>query len=272
VTVVAEDKGAIVGHVSSLPVELRRGPTALRAGLWVDLMVHPDYRNLTLFLEMADTQRRLCVESGVELVFAFPNDRSFPVLQRMLDWQDAGDILSLEAPLSSLKRITGGAAQPVDRFTPDFDELWTRLRPDDRFCPSRGAAHLNWRYRGRPRANYPAWAAREASGRLKGFIVAKVFDGPQGRIGDILDLWFDDDSSADILLDAACDRFSRENVLTVSAWALDGTRQRAALEKAGLASSCDRTHLAGRWTAEKGPAFPSSHSGWSLFKGDSDIF
>lgn len=39
-----------------------------------------------------------------------------------------------------------------------------------------------------------------------------------------------------------------------------------------LAPGSDRTHFAGRWTAEAGPDFPSRHADWSLFKGDSDVF
>ena len=47
VTTVAEHDGQIIGHVSSLPVRLERDTRTASAGLWVDLMVHPDHRNLT---------------------------------------------------------------------------------------------------------------------------------------------------------------------------------------------------------------------------------
>ncbi len=73
---------------------LDRGSRAIKAGLWVDLMIEPKHRNLTLFLDLADANRRRCAETGVELLFAFPNGKSFPVLKRMLGWQDAGDITS----------------------------------------------------------------------------------------------------------------------------------------------------------------------------------
>lgn len=274
VTDVAVDGGEIVGHVSALPVRLERGAEALKAGLWVDLMIDPAHRNLTLFLDMAEANRRRCAEAGVEMLFAFPNGKSFPVLKRMLGWQDAGDILSLEGKLSLLTRPTGGSrAERIETFGAEFDDLWARLRPADRLCGARGAERLNWRYRGRPRSAYPVWSSRDASGRLSGFIVAKTFDGPEGRIGDILDFWFDPAAAASGgLLNAAFDHFQKENVATVSAWALDGTTQRAVLLSCGLAPGADRTHFAGRRTAETGPAFPARHADWSLFKGDSDVF
>jgi hypothetical protein len=167
----------------------------------------------------------------------------------------------------------GAGAEPLDEFGEEFDELWSRLRPQNRFCGARGADRLQWRYRSRPRSKYPAWSARAASGRLEGFLVAKVFDGPQGRIGDILDFWAEPKGpAAGNLLAAAFDHFQKESVATVSAWALPGTPQRARLEACGLAAGADLTHFAGRWTAERGPDFPARHADWSLFKGDSDVF
>jgi hypothetical protein len=238
-------------------------------------MIEPKHRNLTLFLDLADANRRRCAETGVELLFAFPNGKSFPVLKRMLGWQDAGDILSLEGALSSLRRPAAAASaiEALDEFGDEFDELWNRLRPQKRLSGARTRELLQWRYRSRPRSNYPAWCARDASGRLEGFLVAKIFDGPQGRIGDILDFWAEPKGPASgSLLTAAFDYFKKESAATVSAWALAGTPQRAALEACGLAPGADRTHFAGRWTAERGPDFPARHADWSLFKGDSDVF
>ena len=275
VTMVAVDGGELVGHVSALPVQLVRGSRAVKAGLWVDLMIEPKHRNLTLFLDLADANRRRCAEAGVDLLFAFPNGKSFPVLKRMLGWQDAGDILALEGSLSGLRppKTTGPKAEALAEFGEEFDEFWSRARPQNRFCGSRGPGHLQWRYRGRPRSSYPAWSTRDASGRLQGFLVAKVFDGPQGRVGDILDFWFvSAEASADALLTAALAHFKSENVAMVSAWALEGTPQRSKLEAWGLAPGAGRTHFAGRWTAEREPVFPARHADWSVFKGDSDVF
>lgn len=275
VTVVAEDAGEIVGHVSCLPVRLESGTRSVSAGLWVDLMVAPRFRNLTLFLNMADHNRRLCAERGVEMIFAFPNAKSFPVLKRMLDWKDAGDILALEGPLASVKRpeADGARVSPIDSFGPEFEEVWPRLRPTDRWCDARGAERLNWRYRSRPRARYPAWASRDAAGKIDGWLTAKTFDSPRGRVGDILDFWAAPQSrAANGLLATVLGFFQRENVAVVSAWALEGTAQRTELKNCGLAASDDRTHFVGRWTAEHGPEFPARHADWTLFKGDSDVF
>ncbi|MFI5348076.1 MAG: GNAT family N-acetyltransferase [Elusimicrobiota bacterium] len=275
VTMVAVDRGELVGHVSALPIQLERGTRAVKAGLWVDLMIEPKHRNLTLFLDLADANRRRSAELGVELLFAFPNDKSYPVLKRMLGWQDAGDIPALEGALSSLSapEPAGSKIEAIEEFGAEFDGLWSRLRPQNRLCGARGSERLRWRYRSRPRSLYPAWSVRGAAGGLEGFLVAKVFEGPKGRIGDILEFWAEPKGpAAGSLLAAAFGHFKNENVGTVSAWALQGTPQRAKLEACGLAPGADRTHFAGRWTAERGPDFPVRHADWSISKGDSDVF
>ncbi len=275
VTTIAEDDGKIVGHVSSLPVYLERGARAASSGMWVDLMVDPRHRNLTLFLDMAEANRRLCAERGVEILFAFPNGRSSPVLKRMLGWNDMGDILALESALGSVRRpeAVGARVSPIEFFNSEFDGAWNELRPEGRWCVRRDAQRLKWRYRDRPNARYLAWASHDANTRLNGWLAAKVFDGPQGRIGDILDLWSTPQGPAMAgLLNAVFNYFQNEKVAIVSAWALEGTPQRKALEDCGLRPHEDRTHLVGRWTAERGPDFPSRHADWTLFKGDSDVF
>ena len=114
VTMVAVDAGELVGHVSALPVQLERGSRTIKAGLWVDLMIEPKHRNLTLFLDLADANRRRCAETGVELLFAFPNGKSFPVLKRMLGWQDQGK--SYDRIKLSLQRLAN--------VTYNYDNAW----------------------------------------------------------------------------------------------------------------------------------------------------
>lgn len=270
---VAVDAGRVVAHLGSLPVSLSRGREKVPAGLWVDLMVHPDYRNLTLFLDMAEANRRHCAEAGAELVFAFPNDRSYPVLKRMLGWQPVEEIDALEAPLAGLKEPPAAPRiEPVSAFDLEYDALWRKLRPEGALAGERSSAWLTWRYRRRPGARYEAWRARNKEGRLAGFLAAKVFDGPDGRIGDVLDFWSEDESSPG-LWSAALGSFRAAGVKTVSAWALKESPLFARYTEWGLAPRGPRTHFAGRWTSddEKAP-FPARGRDWRVSKGDSDVF
>lgn len=272
---VGVDAGRVVAHLAAIPVVLRRGGRSLPAALWADLMVAPDHRNLDLFLDMAESNRRRCAAAGLSLLFAFPNDKSYPVLKRMLGWTAVEEIDALEAPLAALSVPAAPAAvrvQPAAAFGPEHDALWERLRPAGAWAAERGAERLDWRYARRPQGRYAAWDARAADGRLLGWAATKVFAGPDGTVGDVLDLWAEPGADA-ALWAAALARFRAEGAATVSAWALRGTAPFARYEAWGLAPRGPRTHFAARWTADDAPEpLPGRGTDWIVAKGDSDVF
>jgi hypothetical protein len=266
VITVAEDGGAVVGHVASLPVTLQRGPDARRAGLWVDLMIAKEARGLDLFMELCEANRRACREAGWDLVFAFPNNNSFPLLKRMLDWRDIGDIRSLEGPLSALKEPAAAPAREATGFEPELAALWEKTRPKDSWAVKRAPQRIAWRYRGRPGGDYRVWMVPGG-----GWLAAKTFNGPRGKVGDILELWADD-AAAPALLSAALGYFREQVVETVSAWMPEHAPHHRRLLSLGLTPSGDITHFAARPTADAAAGFPARREDWIVVKGDSDVF
>ncbi len=277
ITDVAETRGEIIAHLASVPVRLHCGSESMPAGLWVDIMVHPDFRNLTLFLRLAEAHRERCAKAGLRILFAFPNDRSYGVLRRLLAWHAIEEIAAFESPLDALRPLGsadhGWKIDPIVNFGPEFSDLWERVRPKNAWTGSRQHEWLQWRYRLRPRSAYPAWSARDPEGRLVGWLAAKVFRGGQTPIGDILDFWFSHKDAAAPLFCAALDHFRAEGVRTVSAWALTGTVLYETCLGWGLSPTGPTTHFAGRWSeAREMLPFPSRGAQWHIQKGDSDVF
>jgi hypothetical protein len=261
--------------VSALPVRLEHEGAAVDAGLWVDLMVHPSHRNLTLFLDLAEANRERARADGKKIFFAFPNDRSYPVLKRMLGWSAIEEIDALEAPIEDVGGLgaeDSDAVKPIANFDAGFAELWRRLGPSSGWSPARDAAWLDWRYRARPGADYPGWQMRDRSGALKGWVITKIFDGAQVRVGDVLELCAEPEAAA-ALLSVALARFRSERARTVSAWATRDTEPFKLFRAWGLAPRGPRTHFAGRWTAsDEAGAYPARGRDWRISKGDSDVF
>ncbi|MDD5657244.1 MAG: GNAT family N-acetyltransferase [Elusimicrobia bacterium] len=272
---VAVSGGRVVGHLASLPVRLQRGGESLAAALWMDLMIHPGHRGLELFLDLAEFHRRRCAAAGRAVFFAFPNDRSYPLLRRMLDWRTIHEIDALEAPLSELPPAPASDGQCTvercSRFGEEFDEFWERVRPSGALGARRDAARLSWRYHSKPGADYETWCARDGQGRLRGWLALKLFSSPGKKmIGDILDLWADSDGARTELWSRALRSFRARKADLVSAWALSGTALEKDFRSWGLSHRGPRTHFAGRWTSDRaGAAFPSD---WDVAKGDSDVF
>jgi hypothetical protein len=228
------------------------------AGLWVDLMIRQDRRNLDLFLDMAQASLEATERAGMEFVYAFPNDKSHPVLKRMLGWRTLREIDALEAPLRMLEAPTPALkAEPFSAAGPEFDAFWESVRPKNALCAVRDAAWIRWRYLERPGAPYACLKALSPSGGLAGWAALKVFDSGQGVIGDILDLWAPEPPASDALWGATLTHFRSKGVTTVSSWAPG---------LPGLSPGGPRTHFAAH------PRFCYDAGDWRVSKGDSDVF
>jgi hypothetical protein len=271
---VAACDGRVVGHLASLPVRLERGTQTLDAAMWMDLMVHPQYRNLNTFLDLAQAHREHCAQAGKKILFAFPNDRSYPLLKRMLDWRPIEEIDAWEAPLARLPvpHEPTRQAEPCARFTAEFDALWEEVRSTQAWSVRRDSRRLAWRYQSKPTATYQLWAGRDDSGKLRGWLAAKTFAGPAGIIGDILDLWTADSQTESALWSQTLHWFKERGVGTVSAWALKDSRLAASFAARGFAPVGPRTHFAGRWSTDSTDPFPALGRDWDVAKGDSDVF
>jgi len=57
-----------------------------------DTMTAPEHRNKGLFVQLAKKTYQLAEEQGIQLVFGFPNENSFPGFKKKLDWQFFGSM------------------------------------------------------------------------------------------------------------------------------------------------------------------------------------
>ena len=261
---VAESGGRIVAHVATIPVRLSKGSAALRAGLWADLMVHPEARGLDLFMRLSESHTRRAKATGIRQLYAFPNDNSYPILKRMLGWKTVQEIDALEAPLERLRLPrpplpAGWFFEEINEYTLGFNDFWSSVRPAA-ISIVRDTAWLRWRYLRKPKYNYGRWALWNEQGRLAGWIAAKVF----GRIGDVMDLWAEPSGpAAGHLMVQAAEWFRSQKVRRVSAWASRSSRTLARYRAWGFAPIGPRTHFA---------AIPFNGERWDISKGDSDVF
>ncbi|MFC2175509.1 GNAT family N-acetyltransferase [Bacteroidota bacterium] len=58
-----------------------------------DTMTHSNHRGKGLFTLLAKKTYELCRELGVDLVFGFPNENSYPGFVRKLDWEHVNDMV-----------------------------------------------------------------------------------------------------------------------------------------------------------------------------------
>ncbi|TBR17715.1 GNAT family N-acetyltransferase [bacterium] len=269
VCTVADDGGRVVAHVGTLVSPADARGRGLRLGLWTDLMTHPERRDLGLFLDLAEANLAACRTAGLDLLYAFPNDRSYPLLKRLLGFLDLGDLRAYEAPLSGLRRADAAPAREGLPPAAELDSFWRRARPEHGLALRRDAAWVQWRFALRPGADYRTFHVMDA-GRLSGWAAAKFF--PAGRVGDVLELWHDGPAAADALLAAAAAWFKERGAETVSAWAGPRDPKAELWESWGLAPRGPATHFVAKALTPAGEAFAADASFWRIGKGDSDVF
>jgi len=100
VIAVADDHGTLVGQYALWPMALRLGQQVTPCAQSLDTMTHPDYRGQGMFTVLAEECMRYAAKRGIEALFGFPNENSFPGFVRRLDWDHTGDIPLWFRPLT----------------------------------------------------------------------------------------------------------------------------------------------------------------------------
>jgi predicted N-acetyltransferase YhbS len=106
-TVVAECENTIVGQYALWSTRLRLGREVVIGAQSLDTMTHPDFRGQGMFVALATECMELAFQRGVEALYGFPNDNSYPGFVRRLDWDHTGDVAGWVRPLvpSRHKRV-----------------------------------------------------------------------------------------------------------------------------------------------------------------------
>ena len=155
-----EDSGEIVGSTALLPRTLCTHGKRLRAGIAADLMVDHRHRSLGPAIVLQKGILGRLAETGIELVYAFPNPKSIPMTKR-IGYRQITQRIALVLPLRSeaflRDRIHHAGARRVPQrlidivlrlrlrlyrplrdsgrehfiatsFDAAFDDLWTRIK------------------------------------------------------------------------------------------------------------------------------------------------
>jgi hypothetical protein len=119
--VLAHSDGRLVGHHALVPQRLvRRGDERLEYRLSMSTMVHPEFRNLLLFLDMMDLAHETASAEGLPFILGFPNANSAPLDLNLYNYQSIleTELYDWAAPAAASVRISDLTAPvgPVDVF------------------------------------------------------------------------------------------------------------------------------------------------------------
>ncbi len=166
----------IIAHYGGIPHSMIcRGKEILGLAIG-DVMVHPKFRNLSLFKRIASLIPDLAVKDGFILGYGFPNERAMRLPEKLGLYEKIEDVIVAQ------KEVTfhNGLARyyyklfPLDCYDDRIDRLWNSCKGDIHLGVIRDKSYFSWRYRNHPYLTYEVWGMRKRMGRqLQGIAVLR---------------------------------------------------------------------------------------------------
>jgi hypothetical protein len=220
--VVAERDGRVIGHYTSLAMEMKYGNRVITAGQPVDTIIDPSAKaGIKLIGKLYDLHVKH--NNGIALFgFGFPNEAAYMVGKRFLGYKDLGEMIQLFKRLSmrtAFKRrfkrcpawiislfhnlskvfywfiITVKSTdkcvvvKTVDAFDERINGFWNMVKNRYEITAVRNLPYLNWRYKN---GRYKIFIGEENE-EFVGYAVTKVEDCGDARVGYIMDILSRDD-------------------------------------------------------------------------------
>ncbi len=264
------DGHVLAAHYAVTPVLLRVNGQYWLTGLSGTTMTHPDYRGRGLFPDLAQRTYAYMAETGMGLVWGFPNALSHRGFVRNLNWVDIYEIPTLRLSLQGRSLPPpGDQVIEMEELDAHFDRLWNQVRDDCPIIARRDRQHLQWRYVENPAERYRILAHVEDESLL-GYAVFKRY---QNEL-QIVDLLTVQDVNVGLgLVSRVAHIALEESAASVSLWLNVTHPLHHALEKWGFGNGEPITYLGGLALQPDLPADDLyDFRNWYLTMGDSDVF
>lgn len=221
----------------------------LKAGMIVDMVVAPEFRGQSAFREMEAEAARIALAKGASALTSFTNPMGEKALLRLGSWRLGAQITTLEWTGSAARPPASGSPAPGPHLLG-----FSRLDDDE------------WRFRQHPEYTYRHWT----EGR--GTLWTKDFkDQTTGRTFTDLVSVGGVELTPLALLGAAVQNLREGGASVLTAWALPGVPDAAALSQLGFRPGDQQRSLCVRWlTPEAESRFEGAN--WALCQADTEVF
>lgn len=237
-----------VGACGLMPRTMRISGVDRPAGVAADLSVDQAHRSVGPALKLERALARAADESGLRLVYAFPNRRSEPIFER-IGYRKLGPFERWSLPLRSERYVHSMLPAPwlaraaafvvdaglrvrmrrrcgflpadarfieVTTYDERFDELWQRIAARHPVLGQRDAAYLNWRFGSDPEGGFRTLAACGPQGEINAYLTWRR----HGDAVSIVDCLYDTPAQWRGTVAAFLQQMRREHAARISFWFL----------------------------------------------------
>jgi hypothetical protein len=297
---IATAGGSVVSTVAATPKRIWLSGKAVLAYEFGDFMTDASYRRMGLCSQLSELVCREVGARGASLVYARPNEMSFPIFTGKLSFHEGQrqDARRFAIPSHTISRKTGipagllrlsgidwllkcrcipgspGSAVtvvPVERFEKEIDQLWQRASAGYDFALVRDSSYLNWRFSDCP-TPYKMWRALR-KGQSVGFLVARA--DRTAPVATIIDLFTEssDVEAVRALLATGMGCLLNSGAQSINTSTLQGSGQSAAhrlLQRAFPFRRKKHLHLVFRVLHPQEITLPLPSQKWHFTHGDCD--
>ncbi len=259
----------LAAHYAVSPVVVSMHGQDVLTALSMTTMTHPDFRGQGFFVTLADSVYRRMAETGMSMVWGFPNVLSHRGFIRDLSWHDIHEVPVFRRVLNEGRPLPEPSPRIVelDVFDGRFDRLWTEMEGRYPILTRRDSRYLAWRYGANPENRYTVLGCVDGN-RLLGYAIYKPF---QDSI-DLVDLLCLDEKVGVDLTCGVGQRAAAAGAQSVGMWFNVSLPLHLELEKYGFRNAEPLTYFGARRLRPEMGSEVDEFRNWYLTMGDSDVY
>ena len=152
------DEKKLVGHYMLSPIPMKIDEHIENALLAMSVMIDPDYQEKGIYFgPLAKYTYDNAVKEKYNLIFAFPNEKSYKIHFGPLGWNDFGRIKEYKKHITTKNRLQEFLEYKVESlkiFGNEIDEIWNKHKNEQHIIIPRTSDFLNWRFLAHPKFPY----------------------------------------------------------------------------------------------------------------------
>ena len=264
--------GVLAGHYAVSPVMMRVDNKIIPTALSMTTMTNPNYTGRGVFGRLANAlYESIHQESGIKVVWGFPNNNSHYGFISKLSWKNVGICHEIGVAFNPIQSFDFEKVEEVKEFTENHVNLFNTVNENFSVSVNKTVEYLTWRYVKHPSQKYRIFQISE-NGELIGLMVTKLYkSSKESWFINIIELaTISDINVIGAILKKVVNTYQGP-IKGITTWLNLFNNNYPLFEKLGFTPTGNMTYLGFRELNDGLEKF-SELKNWSYSFGDSDVY
>lgn len=265
---IAVDNGKLVGNYAVLPCELVIDNNVYRSAISTNSMIDPEYRGRGLLVDLAKKLYCDLEKRNYKTIVGFPNHISNPLFVKKLNRKQIYEVPTLELEIS--KSINDLKFAVTIEDDSKFILEYNHSNPENRnIYLKKTRTYLKWRYFSNPSNIYTNYVIKDTFNSASSYIIFKEYNDKL----NIVDWYFKNDFEFEALLNKVIKYASSLNKISLTTWALLGSREHMLFQEWGFRNNYPITFFSAMTFGNINKISDIyDYRNWSIKMGDNHVY